>query len=56
MDGLDPAVLGWQEFWLRIAVIFFTLFVFLFTVAVLVRLALDIKNGVRWAIRKARDR
>lgn len=52
MSVLDPAVLGWQEFWLRIGVIVFVLG-FAFTALLLVgRIVLLLFDLIRWTWKK----
>lgn len=54
MTGLNPYVLGWTEFWLRIAVLTVVLSLVALAAALTVRIALDVKAGVGWILRKVR--
>lgn len=56
MIGLDPDVLGWQEFWLRMGVLAFTSAFTLLLLATVVKLTVQILTGLRWVTRKARGR
>lgn len=53
MVGLNPGVLGWTEFWLRIGVLVALFAVIALAAAVTVRVILDLKTGVGWILRKA---
>lgn len=50
--SLDPAELGWHEFWLRIGVIFFVLLALLFLVLLVGRIVLALYDLAHWVKRK----
>lgn len=50
--NLDPEVLGWQEFWLRILLLTGLGFFALLVTAVAVKVAVGIADGARWVLRK----
>lgn len=50
--SLDPAELGWEEFWLRIGVIVLALMALLFVVLLVGRIALAVYDLAHWVKRK----
>lgn len=54
MAGLNPGVLGWTEFWLRVGILVAALTVVALATAVMIRIALDVKAGVGWIMRRVR--
>lgn len=56
MTGLNPAELGWQEFWVRLGALAFAAAFLVVAVAMALRLALHVVDGLAWLIRKARER
>lgn len=56
MTSLDPSVLGWQEFWLRVGLLTFAVAFGVLLTAFTVKLALTVAAGLGWMSRKLRGR
>lgn len=52
--GLDPGLVGWPEFWLRIAVTVAVVAVLVLVMATIVKLVLTMVDAVSWIARKVR--
>lgn len=52
--GLNPELVGWPEFWLRIAVTVAVVAVLMLALATIVKLVLTVVDAVSWIARKVR--
>lgn len=52
MSGLDPRLLGWHEFWLRILVLACAVTVAMLIVTIVVKLLLHLWDAACWVVQK----
>jgi hypothetical protein len=52
VSTINPYAIGWPEFWLRFAVLFFTVAAVLLVISVVLRIFADLWGAVSWVARK----